>query len=420
MSEWVPFGTVVKPHGIRGEIKVFCESDEPSLLKRLTKLRIASRKPATVHALKRFKFAGGLVILALEGVDDRNAAEALRNAELEALGTELPPLQNDEYWLYELRGAEAQDEAGDVLGEVVRVVSNSMKSSSRAEDVSWYPARTLRRCVYRRVPSRREYPRPRAARGSAQMSQRPFRLDIITLTPDIWPTLLSEATGLVGRAFRDSLVEYGITNLRDYGKGVHRQVDDTPFGGGPGMLIEAAPTIEAISHVKGNHNGPVVMLSPRGERFSQSIANSLALEPGMTLLCGRYEGFDERVRRHVDIDLSLGDFVLSGGDPAAWAITDAVVRRLPLVLGNAASVVDESFEIGGLEHPQYTRPAELNGLGVPEVLRSGDHAKIKQWREQAALALTKRYRPDLTSNQESKRLSELTSRIWDDDLDHER
>ena len=252
------------------------------------------------------------------------------------------------------------------------------------------------------------------------MSQRPFRLDIITLTPDIWPTLLSEATGLVGRAFRDGLVEYGVTNLRDYGKGVHRQVDDTPFGGGPGMLIEAAPTIEAISHVKANHNGPVVMLSPRGERFSQSIANALALEPGMTLLCGRYEGFDERVRRHVDIDLSLGDFVLSGGDPAAWAITDAVVRRLPLVLGNAASVVDESFEIGGLEHPQYTRPADLNGLAVPEVLRSGDHAKIKQWRERAAQALTKRYRPDLTSNLESKRLSELTSRVWDDDLDHER
>ena len=127
MSEWVPFGTVVKPHGIRGEIKVFCESDEPSLLKRLTKLRIASHKPPTVHALKRFKFAGGLVILALEGVDDRNAAEALRNAELEALGTELPPLQNDEYWLYELRGAEAQNAAGEVLGEVVRVVSNSMQ-----------------------------------------------------------------------------------------------------------------------------------------------------------------------------------------------------------------------------------------------------------------------------------------------------
>ena len=127
MSEWVPFGTVVKPHGIRGELKVFCESDEPSLLKRLTKLRVSSQRSATVHALKRFKFAGGLLILALEGVEDRNAAEALRNAELEALGTELPPLQDDEYWLYELRGAEAQDSSGKVLGEVVRVVSNSMQ-----------------------------------------------------------------------------------------------------------------------------------------------------------------------------------------------------------------------------------------------------------------------------------------------------
>ena len=293
--------------------------------------------------------------------DDRNPPRRFDNAELEALGTELPPLQNDEYWLYELRGAEAQNGAGEVLGEVVRVVSNSMqlllelKTPRGIELIPFVDAFIVgfRRDANILVAG--------ATFRAAQMT-RPFRLDIITLTPDIWPTIDLEATGLVGRAFRDGLVEYGVTNLRDYGKGVHRQVDDTPFGGGPGMLIGAEPTIEGHQPCsKANHNGPVIMLSPRGERFSQSIANALAKKPGMTLLCGRYEGFDERVRRHVDIDLSLGDFVLSGGDPAAWAITDAVVRSLP-VLGNAASVVDESFEIGGFEHPQFTRPADLKWL----------------------------------------------------------
>ena len=127
MSEWVPFGTVVKPHGIRGELKVFCESYEPALLKKLTKLRIASRNPATIHTVARFKFAGGLVILTLEGISDRDTAETLRNAELEALSAELPQLEDDEYWLYELRGAVAQDTTGKTIGEVIRVVTNSMQ-----------------------------------------------------------------------------------------------------------------------------------------------------------------------------------------------------------------------------------------------------------------------------------------------------
>lgn len=127
MDEWVPFGTIVKPHGIRGELKVFCESDEPSLLKKLSKLRIKSKGETSIHALKRFKFAGGLLIVSLDGIDDRNRAEALRNAELQALSAELPTLNDDEYWLYELRGAKAHDPAGKLLGKVIRVVTNSMQ-----------------------------------------------------------------------------------------------------------------------------------------------------------------------------------------------------------------------------------------------------------------------------------------------------
>ena len=250
------------------------------------------------------------------------------------------------------------------------------------------------------------------------MMRQPFRIDIITLTPDPWPVLTSQATGLVGRAFEEGVAECHVTHLRDYGKGVHRQVDDTPFGGGPGMLIGAEPTLKALRDVQEQNDGPVVILSPRGERFNQSIANQLAEKSGITFLCGRYEGFDERVRAHVDFDLSLGDFVLSGGDPAAWCMIDCIVRRLPSVLGNAESIQDESFENQGLEHPQFTRPALVEGKPVPEVLRSGDHAKIRKWRDSTSRQLTMRYRPDLANTNQERALSELDGRLWEDDLDH--
>ena len=251
------------------------------------------------------------------------------------------------------------------------------------------------------------------------MTNQPFRVDVITLTPEPWPVLASQATGLVGRAFRDGLAECRVEHLRDYGKGVHRQVDDNPFGGGPGMLIGPEPTLSALKTVKQRNSGPVVMLSPRGERFTQTIANQLAEGEGVTFLCGRYEGFDERIRAYVDLDLSIGDFVLSGGDPAAWCMIDAIVRRLPSVLGNADSIVDESFENQGLEHPQYTRPAEFDGRVVPAVLRSGDHAKIQAWRSKTSEALTERYRPDLATKSDSLRLAELDGRLWEPNLDLE-
>lgn len=250
------------------------------------------------------------------------------------------------------------------------------------------------------------------------MSEKPFRVDVITLTPEPWPMLASQATGLVGRAFRDGLAECHVEHLRDYGKGVHRQVDDNPFGGGPGMLIGPEPTLAALRQVKSRNNGPVIMLSPRGETFTQGIANQLADGEGVTFLCGRYEGFDERIRGYVDLDLSIGDFVLSGGDPAAWCMIDAIVRRLPSVLGNAESIEDESFENQGLEHPQYTRPAEFEGKVVPSVLRSGDHAKIRAWRKHASTQLTECYRPDLTSKPASPSLNDLDGRLWEPDLDH--
>jgi tRNA (guanine37-N1)-methyltransferase len=222
-----------------------------------------------------------------------------------------------------------------------------------------------------------------------------FSLEIITLVADIWPRLLSAETGLVGKAFASGKVSHRINDLRAFGKGVHHQVDDAPFGGGAGMVLQAEPLHQAIQLARSRTPGPVVLLSPRGRKFDQTLARELAAGLGLTLICGRYEGVDERVYRYIDATLSVGDFVLSAGDPAAWCVIDAITRLLPGVLGNPESLAEESFAEGLLEYPQYTRPVVYDGVEVPSVLRSGDHAAVKKWRCEQAEALTRRLRPDL-------------------------
>ncbi len=236
-----------------------------------------------------------------------------------------------------------------------------------------------------------------------------FTVTIITLVPELWQHLLGKGSGLVGRAFLPESpveVQLNIVDLKSFGHGVHRQVDDAPFGGGAGMVLTVPPLHKAIMRARelsGSDDIPVCLLGPRGKVFDQKKARALAEGSGITLICGRYEGVDERVRAYVHEELSIGDMVLSAGDPAAWAIVDAVVRLRPLVLGNAESIKDESFSLtqgsahiqGGLEYPHYTRPAEYEGALVPDVLRSGNHKAIALWRAKEAQALTHTLRPDL-------------------------
>lgn len=229
-----------------------------------------------------------------------------------------------------------------------------------------------------------------------------FAVEVVTLMPDLWPTLVSRASGLVGRAFEDGKATLTVGHLKDFGFGKHSQVDDTPFGGGAGMVLAVEPLHRAIERARGRTPGPVVLLTPRGRTFEQATARRLAAGPGLTLVCGRYEGFDERVRNYVDEEISLGDFVLSGGDPAAFAIIDTLVRLLPGVLGNPDSIEHESFEGARLEHPHYTRPITYDGESVPEVLRCGDHGRIHAWRRAQSDALTGRLRPDLLERDEEE------------------
>ncbi len=219
-----------------------------------------------------------------------------------------------------------------------------------------------------------------------------MRIDVFTIFPDLVEGFARES--LLGRARRAGLIELGVHDLRSGTSDVHRSVDDSPFGGGAGMLLRPEPIFTVVERVAPPR--PLLYLSPAGERFDQSLARQLAAGEGFSLLCGRYEGVDERVRRHlVDGELSLGDFVLGGGEVAAMAVLEAVGRLVPGVMGNEVSAEDESFAEGLLEYPQYTRPATFRGWQVPEVLRSGDHGRIARWRRAHALARTLAVRPDL-------------------------
>lgn len=226
---------------------------------------------------------------------------------------------------------------------------------------------------------------------------------IITLFPTAFPGVLGES--LTGKALKDGLWQLQTFDLRRYGIGKHKNVDDTPAGGGAGMVLRADVLEKAIIEARSSATGrmPLVYLSPRGPRFDQAMAQRLAQADGVTMLCGRFEGVDERVLEHFDIqEVSLGDFVMTGGEIAAQAMIDATVRLLPGVLGNAESAEEESFSNGLLEHPQYTKPAEWNGRAIPEVLLSGNHKKIAEWRREKSEELTKTRRPDLWERTSAK------------------
>lgn len=221
----------------------------------------------------------------------------------------------------------------------------------------------------------------------------PWRATVLTIFPEMFPGPLGAS--LAGKARARGLWDLDVLDIREFARDKHRAVDDEPFGGGAGMVMRPDVVDRALSAVEGR-SGPVVYLSPRGALFDQRRARALAEAPGVTLLCGRYEGVDQRVleARRVE-EVSVGDYVLSGGEPAAVIVIDAVLRLLPGVMGNDESPLEESFERGLLEYPLYTRPAEWRGRRVPEVLLSGNHAKIRQWRRAEAEAATKARRPDL-------------------------
>ena len=223
-----------------------------------------------------------------------------------------------------------------------------------------------------------------------------MRIDILTLFPRTFESPLG--CSILKRALEAALVEIALTDIRDFAADSYRKVDDKPYGGGPGMVMMPGPVFDCFEHVQklSPDKGRIILLTPQGQRFDQKKAAELSKEKRLILIAGKYEGFDERIRIGLDAEqISIGDYVLNGGELAAMVIIDAVVRLLPGALGDEDSSKDDSFSKGLLEYPQYTRPEVFRDMKVPDVLLSGDHAKIAEWRKQQSLERTKKWRPDL-------------------------
>lgn len=225
-----------------------------------------------------------------------------------------------------------------------------------------------------------------------------MHIDVVTLFPQLFRPHLE--TSLLGKAIEEGIVTVGVHDLRDHGLGKHRSVDDAPYGGGAGMVMRPEPIFAAVEELK-RDDSYVVLLSPRGTVFRHAVAARLAGLDHLILICGRYEGVDERVAQQLcDEEVSIGDYVLAGGEVAALVVIEAVTRFVPGVLGNPGSLESESHAAGALEYPQYTRPADFRGWTVPEVLVSGDHAEVERWRRGQARDLTLRRRPDMADGPE--------------------
>jgi tRNA (guanine37-N1)-methyltransferase len=224
---------------------------------------------------------------------------------------------------------------------------------------------------------------------------RTLRIDIVSIFPGMFESPFGDS--IIQRARQEGLLDLNFLDLRDYSLNKHRKVDDTPFGGGVGMVMNVEPIARAISAIKEQvPETRTILLSPGGRTFDQDKALELSRLQNLTLICGRYEGVDDRVRQHfVDEEISIGDYVLTGGEIAAMVMVEAISRLVPGVLGDSGSIVEESFSNGLLEYPQYTRPQDYQGLKVPEILISGDHKKICDWQKTEALKKTERVRPDL-------------------------
>lgn len=223
-----------------------------------------------------------------------------------------------------------------------------------------------------------------------------MRIDLLSLFPETMQPYFTAS--IIGRAQEAGLVDIHTHQLRDFSTDPHHKVDDRPFGGGPGMVLMCQPIVDAVNAIEALDSRPAlrILMTPQGRRFAQPLAEELATHERLLLICGHYEGFDERIRDILlPLEISLGDFVLSGGEPAALAMIDAIVRLLPGALGNEAGTADESFTNQQLEYPQYTRPRDFQGHTVPDVLLSGDHARIQDWRNTQRISRTHQRRPDL-------------------------
>ena len=364
MSDWIAVAVLGRPRGNRGELTATSLSSKPERFARLGDVRLVGDGPSAdgvSHHVEEVWQHDGALVFKFRGVDSISDAEKLRGAEVQVPRAERVELEPGEYFHSDLIGCEVRDRvSGRLIG---------------------------------RVTNFEEYDGPPLLEVDGGRLLIPFVKAICT---EILPE--EKLIRVVARAAEAGALQLNVHDLRNWTRDLHRTVDDRPFGGGEGMLLKPEPIFDAVETIWPSRGvgQKVILLSAQGRKFTQGIARELLQNEELLLICGRYEGVDERVAEHLaDDELSIGDYVLSGGELAALVVVDTVARLLPGVVGNRDSTLNESFEDGILDCPQWTRPAEFRGWKAPEILLGGNHAEIRKWRKQAALEKTARRRPDL-------------------------
>jgi tRNA (guanine37-N1)-methyltransferase len=433
LAERVVVAHVNGPHGIKGALRLESLTDDP------TRFAVGSQltpegEDAPLTVTESSSTTRALIVRFAE-VHDRDAADALRGVYLEAPA---PPRRRGAYLWHEVVGTRVEDRSGETLGTVREIIRAgggevAIVDGSRGELLiplvrAFVPRFAPRRGVMvvdterlglapeirpatraERAPSTRGEPDPaRGRRRPARAGAHVLEVDILSLFPAMLEGPLAES--IPGRVQEEGIAAIRFHDLRHWGIGRHRSVDDYTFGGGAGMVMRPEPVAAALDALR-RPESTVILLDPAGERFDQAVAQALAGLGHLVLVCGRYEGVDERIRGLVDREISIGDYVLSGGEAAAIVVVDAVLRLLPGAI-ERASVEDESFARHLLEYPQFTRPQEFRGERVPDVLVSGDHGAVETWRLKEALRRTMQRRPDLLHGREiTPRERELLAEI---------
>lgn len=438
----IAVGIVRKAHGVRGEA-----STEPltSSLDRFTELdRVYLVSPARdvirrVH-VKGARIHGPRALVQFDEIGSPEELRACQNWTIEVPEEEARELEDDEYFVHDLLGMALVSPAGERLGEVTDVNDaggglllevqgpegkkfdvpfvaalctkvDLEKKEITAElpegltdldtvDAAGEEGTKKRRGTTRGEQAVSPLPQPVAPQGEPRLDAPVITFDLVTIFPDMFAPLMSE--GILGRAIRRNIVEVKSRDLRDFTRDRHRSTDDEAYGGGSGMVMLAEPVFRCVEQIERERRTKpwVVAMSPQGKPFTQRTARELAARPHIAILCGRYEGFDHRVMSIVDEEVSIGDFVVTGGELPAMLVVDAVSRMIDGVVGQRNSVEADSFYNGLLDYPHYTRPAELRGMRVPEVLLSGHFEKIRRWRKEASLKATLEKRPDLLDRAE--------------------
>lgn len=430
-DDLIAVGIVRKAHGVRGEASVEPLSDTVERLTQLTSAYLVSpdRKQVKPSNIRSARLHSGRALLLFEGIDAPERVRDFHNWTLEVTEDNARELDDDEVFIHDLIGLrvlEQETELGRVE-EAVEMPAGLMLVVRRPDggtfDLPFVAALCTVVDVERgvietdlptglvdldSVPAVEETPESELETDSEaeptadpEAAQTALTIDVVTIFPSMFDPIRSE--GVLARAIKSGLIELKVWDLREHTKDRHRTTDDEAYGGGGGMVMLAEPVfacLDAISELRGDGPPRVILMSPQGRVFDQQRARELSQTGRIVILCGRYEGFDERVMSRVDDEISIGDFVVTGGELPAMLVIDAISRMIDGVVGTRNSVEKDSFYNGLLDYPHYTRPAELRGLTVPEVLISGHFEKIRQWRVEQSLRSTLRKRPDLLERAE--------------------